>query len=262
MSVVAIIAAAGQGTRLGTGGPKALVGLAGEPLLVHAARAIRGSGAVDSIVVTAPSAHVRLFDGILTAAGIQAVVVAGGITRQASVAAGLNAAGTADHVLIHDAARPLVPSQIVRRVVSALRRGHPAVVPALPVTDTIKRITASDAQAAVAAAQAAEGLGEPASLRDGPSDFRVERVETTLNRSALRAMQTPQGFALEAIRRAHSAFADRAASELNAAPDDAALAEAAGIPVVLVRGSERAMKITRPFDLRIAELLLADPALC
>ena len=259
MSVVAIIAAAGQGTRLGTGGPKALVDLAGEPLLVHAARAIRGSGAVDSIVVTAPSAHVRLFDGILTAAGIQA---AGGITRQASVAAGLNAAGTADHVLIHDAARPLVPSQIVRRVVSALRRGHPAVVPALPVTDTIKRITASDAQAAVAAAEAAEGLGEPASLRDGPSDFRIERVETTLNRSALRAMQTPQGFALEAIRRAHSAFADRAASELNAAPDDAALAEAAGIPVVLVRGSERAMKITRPFDLRIAELLLADPALC
>ena len=72
MSVVAIIAAAGQGTRLGTGGPKALVDLAGEPLLVHAARAIRGSGAVDSIVVTAPSAHVRLFDGILTAAGIQA----------------------------------------------------------------------------------------------------------------------------------------------------------------------------------------------
>ena len=258
MSVVAIIAAAGQGTRLGTGGPKALVDLAGEPLLVHAARAIRGSGAVDSIVVTAPSAHVRLFDGILTAAGIQAAVVAGGITRQASVAAGLNAAGTADHVLIHDAARPLVPSQIVRRVVSALRRGHPAVVPALPVTDTIKRITASDAQAAVAA----EGLGEPASLPDGPSDFRIERVETTLNRSALRAMQTPQGFALEAIRRAHSAFADRAASELNAAPDDAALAEAAGIPVVLVRGSERAMKITRPFDLRIAELLLADPALC
>ena len=253
MSVVAIIAAAGQGTRLGTGGPKALVDLAGEPLLVHAARAIRGSGAVDSIVVTAPSAHVRLFDGILTAAGIQAAVVAGGITRQASVAAGLNAAGTADHVLIHDAARPLVPSQIVRRVVSALRRGHPAVAPALPVTDTIKRITA---------AEAAEGLGEPASLRDGPSDFRIERVETTLNRSALRAMQTPQGFALEAIRRAHSAFADRAASELNAAPDDAALAEAAGIPVVLVRGSERAMKITRPFDLRIAELLLADPALC
>ena len=255
MSVVAIIAAAGQGTRLGTGGPKALVDLAGEPLLVHAARAIRGSGAVDSIVVTAPSAHVRLFDGILTAAGIQAAVVAGGITRQASVAAGLNAAGTADHVLIHDAARPLVPSQIVRRVVSALRRGHPAVVPALPVTDTIKRITASDAQAAVAAAEAAEGLGEPASLPDGPSDFRIDR-------SALRAMQTPQGFALEAIRRAHSAFADRAASELNAAPDDAALAEAAGIPVVLVRGSERAMKITRPFDLRIAELLLADPALC
>ena len=164
MSVVAIIAAAGQGTRLGIGGPKALVDLAGEPLLVHAARAIRGSGAVDSIVVTAPSAHVRLFDGILTAAGIQAAVVAGGITRQASVAAGLNAAGTADHVLIHDAARPLVPSQIVRRVVSALRRGHPAVVPALPVTDTIKRITASDAQAAVAAAEAAEGLGEPASL--------------------------------------------------------------------------------------------------
>jgi len=135
--------------------------------------------------------------------------------------------------------------------------------PAAPEQDHPPGVGVGQArEGAVLPGQGAEGLGEPASLPDGPSDFRVERVETTLNRSALRAMQTPQGFALEAIRRAHSAFADRAASELNAAPDDAALAEAAGIPVVLVRGSERAMKITRPFDLRIAELLLADPALC
>ena len=202
MSVVAIIAAAGQGTRLGTGGPKALVDLAGEPLLVHAARAIRGSGAVDSIVVTAPSAHVRLFDGILTAAGIQAAVVAGGITRQASVAAGLNAAGTADHVLIHDAARPLVPSQIVRRVVSALRRGHPAVVPALPVTDTIKRITASDAQAAVAAADSEDSedsaSGEAsASPRNGRPKTQERSTAVTKTSSKLGSSSTSASPAIQ-----------------------------------------------------------------
>lgn len=236
MSVVAVIAAAGQGTRFGSQGPKALIELAGEPLLVLSARAMIDSGAVDRIVVTAPKSDVSYFSAVLEHAGIAGDVVAGGATRQLSVAAGLDACGDADYVLIHDAARPLVPAQTVRAVVDALTAGHPAVVPALPVTDTIKSVS-----------------GEVA-----PG---VEAVEQTLERASLRAMQTPQGFALAAIREAHAAFASLGATEESAAPDDAALAEAAGIPVVLVRGSERAMKITHPIDLAVAELLAANPEL-
>lgn len=233
MSVVAVIAGAGSGTRLGSQGPKALVTLGGEPLLVHAVRSMVESGVVDACVVTAPADEIATFRRVLEEAGLSAIVVAGGSTRQASVAAGLNVAGAADYVLIHDAARALTPGAQIRTVVEALRAGHPAVVPALAVVDTVKRV------------------GER-------SDDGTEPVVETLERGALRAMQTPQGFALEAIREAHHRYADAALSEDSSAPDDAFLIEAAGMPVVLVPGSERAMKITHPLDLRIAQLLLED----
>ena len=89
----------------------------------------------------------------------------------------------------------------------------------------------------------------------------MERVVETHDRTLLRAMQTPQGFHLDAILRAHRDFAEKGEEEASAAPDDAALVEAAGLPVVLVRGSERSMKITRPIDLAIAQLLADDPSL-
>ena len=234
MSVVAVIAGAGGGTRLGSQGPKALIALGGEPLLVHAVRSMVESGVIDACVVTAPTGEIATFQRVLDRAGLRATVVAGGATRQASVAAGLDAAGDADYVLIHDAARALTPHAQIRAVVEALRAGHPAVVPALPLVDTVKKV------------------GVKAS--DG-----TEPVEETLERGLLRGMQTPQGFAMDVIREAHRRFADSAGSEESSAPDDAFLIEAAGLPVVLVQGSERALKITRPLDLRIAELLLEDP---
>ena len=234
MSVVAVIAGAGSGTRLGLDGPKALVKLAGEPLIVHAVRSMAASGVVDRCVVTAPEEAAALFQETLVRAGLDAIVVAGGSTRQASVAAGLDAAGRAEFVLIHDAARALTPPEQIRRVVDALREGHVAVVPALPIVDTVKRVGKC----------AADG---------------TEPVLETLDRSALRGMQTPQGFDMAVVRAAHAKFSANAAEESSSAPDDAFLVEAAGYPVVLVEGSELAMKVTRPLDLRIAELLASDP---
>ncbi|MGO3042045.1 2-C-methyl-D-erythritol 4-phosphate cytidylyltransferase [Ancrocorticia populi] len=233
MSVTAVIAGAGNGTRLGLDGPKALIKLAGEPLIVHAVRSMAESGVVDRCVVTAPTESVQLFEETLERAGFEATVVAGGTTRQASVAAGLDAAGTANFVLIHDAARALTPPGLIRRVVEALEAGHAAVVPALPVVDTIKLV------------------GERAT--DG-----TEPVLETLDRTSLRGMQTPQGFDMAAVREAHARFAADAAEEASSAPDDAFLVEAVGYPVALVEGSELALKITRPLDLRIAELLAAN----
>ena len=254
MRVAAVVVAAGKGTRFGSRGAKALERLSGDPLLVHSARAMAESGVVDRIVAVAPADRIEEFEGFLRAVSlgraatpIEVAVVGGGRTRQESVARGLDrvleaygSAASSDCVLIHDAARPLVPGAVIRRVVDALAAGHPAVVPALPVADTIKRVER------VAAGEAGADL---------------ERVVETHDRALLRAMQTPQGFHLDAILRAHRDFAEKGEEEASAAPDDAALVEAAGLPVVLVRGSERSMKITRPIDLAIAQLLADDPSL-
>ncbi|AWE41629.1 MULTISPECIES: 2-C-methyl-D-erythritol 4-phosphate cytidylyltransferase [unclassified Actinobaculum] len=233
MGIAAVIAGAGSGTRLGTQGSKALVRLAGEPLVIHAVRSMVRSGVVDDVVVVAPANDLDMFEWVLGAAGMHARVVAGGSTRQASVAASLDAVGDASHVLIHDAARPLTPVDQIRSVVDALLSGHPAVVPALALVDTIKR----------AGAKSTDG---------------TEPIEETLDRSVLRAMQTPQGFVVSVIREAHARFAELARDEASAAPDDAALVEALGVPVVMVPGHDEARKITRPFDLRVAEMTLAE----
>lgn len=223
---VAILTAAGSGARLGHPLPKALVPLAGVPLVVRAARALHAAG-VRRLVVTAPPDAVA---DVVAALGMpDARVVPGGPTRQASVAAGLacldDEVGDAV-VLVHDAARPLVPVEVVRRVVDAVAGGHDAVVPVLPVTDTVKRVGAA---------------GE---------------VTATLDRRELRAVQTPQGFTLEVLRRAHAAAAHRAGDEALAATDDAGLVEAAGGQVWTVEGHEDAMKITTPRDLVVATALV------
>lgn len=281
MRVAAVVVAAGKGTRFGSRGAKALERLSGEPLFVRSARAMAESGVVDRIAIVAPADRIEEFEGILQAvplgraadslggtagpakgvadglgqaasiegaAGrIEVDVVGGGRTRQESVARGLDRvfetygpAASSDCVLIHDAARPLVPGAVIRRVVDALAAGHPAVVPALPVADTIKRVER---------------------IANGEAGADLERVVETHDRTLLRAMQTPQGFHLDAVLRAHRDFAEKGEEEASAAPDDAALVEAAGLPVVLVRGSERSMKITRPIDLAIAQLLADDPSL-
>ncbi|HWS58703.1 MAG TPA: 2-C-methyl-D-erythritol 4-phosphate cytidylyltransferase [Actinotalea sp.] len=240
MRAVAILTAAGRGSRLGADGPKALVPLAGVPMVVRAAHGLLGSGVVDHVVVTAPvEALEAVRDALATARPpVVAEVVAGGASRQASVAAGLAhvAALPGAHpglvVLVHDAARPQAPAELVRRVVAAVGSGRGAVVPGLPVTDTVKQVE--------------------------PAVGGAARVRATPDRRTLRAVQTPQGFTLGVLERAHAAGAHRAGEEVTAATDDAALVEALGLDVWVVDGHEDAMKITTRRDLAVATALLAS----
>jgi len=237
MTVAAVLVAAGSGSRLGHALPKAFVPVGGVPLLVHATRVLLDAG-VTHLVVTVPADQCDVARELLAPVAPRAVVVAGGPTRQASVAAGLAAldalrtadaaADEVDVVLVHDAARAFAPVDLVRRVIDAVRAGHPAVVPALAVPDTVKRVGEGD------------GAGEP--------------VVETLPRGLLRAVQTPQGFAPEVLAAAHAAAPDRAQHEATAASDDAGLVEAIGVRVWVVPGDERAAKITTARDLAAAEL--------
>lgn len=215
-----VVPAAGEGVRLGANGPKALYLLAGEPLLVHAVRRLRSCPSVGVVVVAAPPDHVAAVQALLAAYDV--TVVAGGAQRQDSVAAGLAALPPDTHlVLVHDAARALVPVEVVEAVAAALRAGADAAVPVLPVVDTVKRVAG-------------------------------DRVVETVDRGSLRVAQTPQGFRRAALVAAHAAAA-------GALTDDAGLVEAAGGVVVTVPGSEEAFKITRPLDLLLAEALVARP---
>jgi 2-C-methyl-D-erythritol 4-phosphate cytidylyltransferase len=228
-----VIPAAGRGVRLGPGAPKALRALSGTPMLVHAVRAMAASRAVSLVVVVAPADQVAEVRGLLDEHPLgdrtDVRVVPGGETRQESVRAGL-AALPADvtAVLVHDAARPLVPVDTVDAVAAAVRDGAPAVVPALPLADTVKQVEPRPA-------------GEP------------EPVVGTPERARLRAVQTPQGFDRATLVRAH----EKIALEGEGATDDAGMVERLGVPVVVVPGHEEAFKVTRPLDLVLAEAVIA-----
>lgn len=280
--VVAVLTAAGSGTRLGASGPKALVEIAGESLVRRAARGLLSAGVVRHVVVTAPAEYLDRFEaevaGITEVAGLDGPGVSGTIevvpgspdSRQASVALGL-AAALAAHpdaavVLVHDAARALTPPEVVRRVVAAVRAGHDAVVPALPVTDTVKEVTGPDRSRSHRSESGHHETGlyhsTSSSDRSGAQRGRgagvqIESVVGTPDRSRLRAVQTPQGFAAAALVAAHRLGADRAADEARSASDDAGLIEAAGGGVVVVEGDPLAMKVTTPVDLALAEVLAA-----
>lgn len=280
--VVAVLTAAGSGTRLGASGPKALVEIAGESLVRRAARGLLSAGVVRHVVVTAPAEYLDRFEaevaGITEVAGLDGPGVSGTIevvpgspdSRQASVALGL-AAALAAHpdaavVLVHDAARALTPPEVVRRVVAAVRAGHDAVVPALPVTDTVKEVAGPDRSRSHRSESGHHetGLYHSTSSSDRSSAQRgrgagvqIESVVGTPDRSRLRAVQTPQGFAAAALVAAHRLGADRAADEARSASDDAGLIEAAGGGVVVVEGDPLAMKVTTPVDLALADVLAA-----
>ena len=218
--VAVLVPAAGSGVRLGPGAPKALRLLDGEPLLDHAVRRLVAAPSVHRVVVAAPPDSVDSVRSMLRGYGPAVMVVAGGATRQRSVALALaDSPADLDIVLVHDAARALAPVELIERVAAAVRGGHDAVVPVLPVVDTIKEV---------------DGRGV---------------VTGTVDRAALRAVQTPQGFRRAVLEAAHAAAVD----DLT---DDAGLAEKIGADVFTVEGDERALKITRPLDLEIAELLL------
>jgi 2-C-methyl-D-erythritol 4-phosphate cytidylyltransferase len=242
--------AAGRGTRLGAGRPKALVPLGRggyeEPIVVHALRGVLRCRAITHVVVVAPpdpEGMRQLTAAVETAFPVGRAdpsgerpclsVVPGGAERSDSVALGLAALPPeVDVVLVHDAARALTPVEVFDRVVEAVRSGHAAVTPAVPVTDTIKQVappTPSDRTPGVVA----------------PGAVSVETVLATIDRSSLRAVQTPQGFRRETLERAHAEVA-------HAVTDDCSMVEAAGGTVTVVPGSPRALKITTASDLAVA----------
>ena len=216
-----IVPAAGRGERLGPGAPKALRTLAGQPILLHAVTNLATARDVDLIVVAVPEDAVEESRALLAGIDLPVVIVSGGETRQDSVARALLALPPeVDVVLVHDAARPLVPAEVIDRVAAAVRGGADAVIPTLGIVDTVKEV-------------------EPEGV-----------VVGTVDRSRLHAVQTPQGFARDVLQRAH------AASDGGDATDDAGMVERMGTTVVVVPGHEEAFKITRPLDLVLAEAIL------
>lgn len=220
--VACLLPAAGLGTRLGPGTPKALRPVGGVPLLTRALRGVQAVGLVDLVVVAGPPGHLDAVAAALPD-GLQAVLVEGGAERQHSVAAMLAVLpDTVEVVLVHDAARAFTPPEVFQRVLAAVRAGADAAVPAVPLADTVRRV--------------------------GPDGLDAGLVD----RSLLRAVQTPQGFRRDVLVRAHGLT-----SAQGAATDDASLVETLGGTVVLVEGHEEAFKVTRPSDLLLAQALAA-----
>lgn len=219
---VAVVPAAGSGERLAAGVPKAFFNLDGHTLVERVVARLMESGAVDRVVVAVPAERTGQAKLIL---GHDATVVAGGATRVESVRRALAVFSDAqkpDFVLVHDAARALTPPELTARVVEALRAGCSAVVPALPVPDTIKAIDTNGA------------------------------VLATPERHGLRAVQTPQGFTTELLMRAYDHAGD---GEFT---DDASMVEHIGGQVQVVDGDSLAFKITTRLDLLLAQTIVAQ----
>lgn len=233
-----VIVAAGSGSRLGAGVPKAAVDVGGKTLLEWALEGARAAQVAARTVVTVPPGDSQLSE---VCARFGALAVEGGATRAESVTAALRAIGRAAPqpgftgelpagVLVHDAARCFTPAEVFHRVAAALEVGEKAVIPVLPVVDTIKSV---DAGGYVA--------GTPA-------------------RADLRSVQTPQGFDLPTLLQAHTQVAELPAETAESITDDAMLAETLGIPVATVAGAEQAFKITTPLDYALAQTLHGDTA--
>jgi 2-C-methyl-D-erythritol 4-phosphate cytidylyltransferase len=214
-----VIAAAGSGERLGAGGPKAFIEVAGRPMIDWSLAAFDSARAVGEVIVAAPPGSEQRVSQL----GV--VAVAGGEHRSESVAKALRLA-SGEIVVVHDAARPLVTPGLIDAVVEELaaEEGAAAVIAAAPVTDTIK-----------------EASGD--------------RVERTLDRAGLWSVQTPQAFLVSALQEALS-DADGAAE----ATDDAMLVERKGGRVLIHSAPPENLKVTTPFDLRVAELVLRERA--
>jgi len=212
--VAVIIPAGGSGERLGAKIPKALVQLAGKTLIEHAVAQM--APVASQIIVAAPAGYEEQFQQLL---GSEVTVVTGGLTRTLSVKKALAYVDKGNEfILVHDAARALASTDLALRVIDSLRAGEKAVIPGLPVVDTIKRVD---------------------------TDNYVTKTPT---RSKLRAIQTPQGFARKVLIKAHSSADD--------VTDDAGLVEDRGVDVKVILGEDRALKITTMSDLEIAHKYL------
>ena len=224
LPVVAVGVAAGLGLRFGGPVPKQVRTITGKALVALSVEALAAGGCTHAVLVISDGA-LHHFSATLATAPIPVRVTAGGPTRQASVLNGLQAIADdpelskARVVLVHDAVRPLVPANVVRSVIDAVEDGAVAVTPVVPVVDTIRMM-----------------LSDSSELVD---------------RSTLRAVQTPQGFDFDVLYASHQALAQ----SQTAVTDDVTCCEYNGHPVVLVEGSRLAMKITEPADLEIAKAL-------
>ena len=206
MRIAAILVAAGNGSRFGGDIPKQFITVAGKPVIRHAAEAL-----LPHVTALQPVGDVDRVAEALAGLDVLAAVP-GGVTRQASVLAGLQALSphAPELVLVHDAARPFVPPAIIPALLAALR-SHDGAIPAIPVADTLKRVQSG-------------------------------RIVATVRRDGLYRAQTPQAFRYHLLRALHG-------SGEGAATDDAALLEAAGHPVAIVPGAEDNIKLTYPEDI-------------
>ena len=214
--------------------PKAQVPLAGEPMLLHALRSVHAADIAAAVAVAVPAGD-TVMRSICDRFPVAVQAVDGGATRAESVRAALQVLpADLDAVLVHDAARALTPPEVFHRVAAALAAGASAVIPAVPVVDTVK---------------------DTAPVPAPESAARV--VTGTPDRSRLRAVQTPQGFDAGLLRRAHEAALSFEADAAAAVTDDAMLVESLGAEVYVVEGSQLSLKITTPLDLVFAEAILA-----
>jgi 2-C-methyl-D-erythritol 4-phosphate cytidylyltransferase len=221
LAVWAVLAAAGRGERLGGKRPKAFAKLRDRPLLAESLERLEASGWIDAIVIVAPAGWEE--PSILVAEELACTKVVacatGGETRAESVRAGVEeVAGEADVIVVHDAARPVLPEEVIERVLRALNEGWDGAVPGLPLADTVKRV-------------------------------QNAQVVETLPREELVAVQTPQAFLAPVLR-------DALAGELAGATDCAALVEGRGGRVTVVPGDVRLLKVTDQADLELVSSYL------
>lgn len=222
---VAIVVAAGKGTRLGGERPKQFLELGGVPVIVHTLRQFERCQQIDEVITVLPAGETAGFESLAQKFGFIKAhrSVAGGDTRARSVRNGLNALEQAEIVAVHDGVRPFVtPDEIDRVVLAAQARGAAILTASVP--DTIKRV-------------------------------REDRIAETVARAELRRALTPQCFRLEILKRAYEQL-DRLETEGEEITDDSFLVEQLGVTIVAVAGSPRNIKITNAADLATANLIL------
>jgi 2-C-methyl-D-erythritol 4-phosphate cytidylyltransferase len=220
---VAIVAAAGQGTRMGTGRAKQFLELAGIPVIIHTLKKFEASAEIQQVVVVLPPQDAAGFLELAGKYGLKKLtrVIPGGATRAQSVWRGLQSLRpTTDIVAVHDGVRPFVSPEEIDATVRAARENGAAILVS-PVTDTIKQVEGG-------------------------------RVSATIDRLTLRRALTPQCFRFELLRRAF----ERAGNLDNSITDESFLVEKLGEPVILVEGSTKNIKLTQPEDLITGERLL------
>lgn len=222
---VAIVVAAGKGTRLGGARPKQFLELRGVPLIIHTLRQFERCQEINEVITVLPAEDTAGFESLTKQFELKKAgrIVAGGVTRAQSVRNGLNAIDDAEIVAVHDGVRPFVTPEEIDKTVVAARENAAAVLTA-PVADTIKRV------------------------HDG-------RVVETVSRAELRRALTPQCFRFGILKRAYETLDELESAGIEIT-DDSLLVERLGVEIVTVEGSARNIKITKEEDLDLAEAIL------